>query len=524
MSDHPSASSTDIPSAPATQTPPQATQPQSKFPVGTWVTQAALREYPDRKVAAPNNRFGPVHPENHGWIWPGRMRAGDLTVVVGEAGTGKTTLVADWIARVTTGTPFPEWGPEHALPAGDVLLFNARDDFARTVIPGIAAAGGDVDRVYRAGERLFKALPNDRMYGARLYWGNTGGVNLHLAENGNLAALHKFLSHRPSIRMVVIDQANLHLRCGSERQFEVVVQGLLQIAQECEVAVVLTMQPDAFRRAEGVSKYLQSRSLKENAHSVWHLAMPTDPEVPGRILEILKTSHGIDDSGKQSWHLAQTADQRLEWNEAQGTELAPSKELLKHRDLVRVMEFLDQILLMLGGLAYWQVVVERAATQGIQPGLLRQAVTYWNLSSLFEPHEGDLREIIGFPELIAIRKEEQRAQQAAAREALLAGRGPFGVDLTAALAAGLASTLAASTAPAPTANPQKTSVKPSVREVPAHPASTPEAKSANFIKPKFEAGGDGESEGDEPEMEGTMAPRTDVKTPTKPPQKIAQAL
>ena len=152
----------------------------------------------DRKVVPPNNRFGPVHPENHGWVWPGRMRAGDLTVVVGEAGTGKSTLVADWIARVTTGTPFPEWGPEYALPAGDVLLFNARDDFARKVIPGIAAAGGDVDRVYRASEHAIKDPTRDRMYGARYFWGNTGGVDLHLAEDGNLAKSGATLCSNPA--------------------------------------------------------------------------------------------------------------------------------------------------------------------------------------------------------------------------------------------------------------------------------------------------------------------------------------
>jgi hypothetical protein len=448
------------------------------------------------------------------------MRAGDLTVVVGEAGTGKSTLVADWIARVTTGTPFPEWGPEYALPAGDVLLFNARDDFARKVIPGIASSGGDVDRVYRASEHAIKDPTRDRMYGARYFWGNTGGVNLHLAEDGNLVALHKFLSHRPSIRMVVIDQANLHLRCGSERQFEVVVEGLVQIAQECEVAIVLTMQPDAFRRGEGVSKYLQSRSLKENAHSVWRLALPTDPEMSGRVLEIVKTNHGTADHGKQSWLLKQTDDLRLEWNEAEGTELAPSKELLKHRDLVRVMEFLDQVLLVLGGVVYWPVLVARAAEQGIQPGLLRQAVTYWHLPSLFQMCEGELREVVGFPELIAILKEKQREEQAAAREALRAGRGPFGMDLAAGLAAGLASI----TPPAETADTDKTSAKPPVRETAATAVATPPAESASFIKPEVEAEGDEDFGGDEPEMEGTTAPRHDVKPPVKTQQKIAQAL
>jgi hypothetical protein len=521
MSDHPSSHSADVPPAAVGQTPPP---PKSSLPEGTWVTRAALREYPDRKVVKPNNEFGPIHPENGGWVWPGKMRAGDLVVVVGEPGTGKSTLMADWIARVTTGAPFPHCEVDQALPPGDVVLFNARDDFARAVIPAIAAAGGDVDRVYRGSERLLKSLPQDRMVGARFFWGNTGGVKLHLSDERNMAALHKFVSHRPSLRMLVIDSANLHLRCGSERQFDVVVQGLLQIAQECEVAVVLTMQPDAFRRGEGVSKYLQSRSLKENAHSVWRLAAPTDPEIPGRLLEIVKTTHEMPHSGTHGWHLVRTDEQRLEWSEAGGTELAPGKDLLKHRDLVRVQEFLDQILLVLGGLVYWKVLADQAAKQGIQPGLLRQAVTYWNLPSMYEPHEGGLLEVIGVPELIALRKEEQRAQQAAAREALRTGQSPSSGELPAGLVLAPSSDPAPAPTPAANANPQKTSVEPPSSPASSPLAAPPTAERASFIKPELTAGRDGATGDGEPELEGTTAPRTDAKPLTKTPKKVAQAL
>jgi hypothetical protein len=406
------------------------------------------------------------------------------------------------------------------------LLFNAREDFARKVIPGIAAAGGDVDRVFRASQGLLRASPADGLPSARLFWGNTGGTKVHLHhDEGMLNSLHNFLRHRPSIRLVVIDQANLHLRCGSERQFDVVVQGLLRIAQECEVAVVLTMQPDAFRRAEGVSKYLQSRSLKENAHSVWRLAPPTDPEIPGRVLEIVKTSHGVADLGQQAWHLVQSEDHRLEWNVADGTELAPSKDLLKHRDLVRVQEFLDQILFVLGGLAWWHVLVERAAHQGISQGLLRQALTYWNLPSMFEPHEGDLRELVGYPELIALRKQELWAQQAAARAALLSGRSPFAVGLGAGVAAGLGAAAGAGLAPPPASTtagpPRQPSPEPRTSPAASGPVSAPGAEAASFIKPEVVAGGD---EGEEPELEGAAAGRNGGKSPTAPPKKVAQAL
>ncbi|HBH50802.1 MAG TPA: hypothetical protein DDY91_02810, partial [Planctomycetaceae bacterium] len=46
-------------------------------------------------------------PLNDGWLWRGKIQAGDIAVVVGEEGSGKSQIVADWIARVTSGRPFP---------------------------------------------------------------------------------------------------------------------------------------------------------------------------------------------------------------------------------------------------------------------------------------------------------------------------------------------------------------------------------------------------------------------------------
>ena len=148
MSDHPS--SEPAVTAPGFEAEPRpqgetgAAEPNLTPPPGCWLIPEKLPDYPDRKFGNHLNQFAPLHPENNGWLWPDQVRAGDVVVVVGEAGAGKSTLMADWIARVTSGTPFPGCGPEQAPPAGDVVVFNGRDDFARKVIPGIAAAGGDV--------------------------------------------------------------------------------------------------------------------------------------------------------------------------------------------------------------------------------------------------------------------------------------------------------------------------------------------------------------------------------------------
>lgn len=478
------------------------------LPPGTWVTEAVQRSFPDRSVPRHCSQLGPLNPENDGWVWPERMRAGDVVVVVGEGASGKSTVIADWIARVTTGTPFPDCEPEEALPPSDVLLFQAAEDFARKVIPGIEAAGGDVDRVIRGSRELLKHKPEHGIPPVRFGWGNGKGPRVHLGDPEVISALNHYLFFRPTIRMVVIDQANLHLRCGSERQFDSLIHALAGVAQMCEVALVITMQPDAFRRAEGVSKYLQSRSLKQCAHSVWRIAPPTDPEVPGRVLECLKISHGVADSARQNWHLIQHPDQRLEWNLATGTELAPGKDLLKHRNLVRVREFLDQTLFVLGGIAGWEVLAERAANHRIHPALLREAITYWNLGTLFEPHNGDVREMIGWAGPIAVRRDQLRAQQALDREAIEAGRSPLSVDPPIPESVPL-------TAVPGTANHEP---EPTTADVAMVSGTVPETVS--FIKPEVVTGGEG---GREPDWEGGSGPRKGAKTPPATDRRVTQA-
>lgn len=79
------------------------------------------------------------------WLWPGRMPLGKLAVVDGDPGRGKSTMLLDLAARVTTGSPMP-LDLERRAPAGVVLL-SAEDDVASTIRPRLEAAGADLARV-----------------------------------------------------------------------------------------------------------------------------------------------------------------------------------------------------------------------------------------------------------------------------------------------------------------------------------------------------------------------------------------
>jgi hypothetical protein len=87
-----------------------------------------------------------VEAERVDWLWVGFVPLGKVTVLDGDPGVGKSVLVTDLAARVTTCRPMP--GEELAtVPASRVLHLVAEDGIADTLRPRYEAAGADLDLV-----------------------------------------------------------------------------------------------------------------------------------------------------------------------------------------------------------------------------------------------------------------------------------------------------------------------------------------------------------------------------------------
>jgi hypothetical protein len=80
------------------------------------------------------------------WLWPGRIAHGVLNNLEGDPGLGKTTLLIDIAARVTTGRPMPLH--DLSRPPASVVLLTAEDDPECVLRPRLEAAGADLDRVH----------------------------------------------------------------------------------------------------------------------------------------------------------------------------------------------------------------------------------------------------------------------------------------------------------------------------------------------------------------------------------------
>jgi hypothetical protein len=351
---------------------------------------------------------------NDGWFWRDKIRVGDMVVLVGEEGSGKTRVLTDWIARLTAGRAFP--GTEdasHALPPSDVLVFNCVDDFQHNVRDQVALNGGDPDRVLQATTQLLdwghshSEFPEGPLPAPGLATGELPEFRVRLHTQEILKKLGQFLQRRPSIRLVVIDQLKQHLKTDSERVFEDLIFDLQVLGRQTEVTFVLTQRPDAFRNGTGLKQYFKSASLTSVARSVWRVAQPEDPAHGDRVLECLKLNHGFGDSGREPWRLWQAEGEPLRWEQGDGQEFALSKLDAKQRLLFHAKTFISLYLQMFGGLADFHTLQYWGRKEGITGSKLMEASIVYNFGFEFEgspDSESGMRKVIGSQQAIRQRQ------------------------------------------------------------------------------------------------------------------------
>jgi len=115
----------------------------------------------DHTSALSAKRIDQVASEPVEWVWRDYLPLGKITVIDGDPGLGKSTVVADLTARVSVGGPMPNG--DACQGALSVLLASAEDGIADTVRPRLEAHGADLARVHTLDEASASSLtlPDD---------------------------------------------------------------------------------------------------------------------------------------------------------------------------------------------------------------------------------------------------------------------------------------------------------------------------------------------------------------------------
>ena len=86
-----------------------------------------------------------ITPKAVEWIIPGWLAAGNLTLLAGQAGMGKTTLALGLAAAVSRGG---NWGSGLPVESGEVVLWCGEDDLEHTIAPNLIASKADLNRIH----------------------------------------------------------------------------------------------------------------------------------------------------------------------------------------------------------------------------------------------------------------------------------------------------------------------------------------------------------------------------------------
>jgi biotin operon repressor len=198
------------------------------------------------------------------WVWPGRIPAGKLTLLVGDPGLGKSVLTLDLTARITRGALWPDKSGRCEL--GNVVLLSAEDDPEDTIRPRLEAAGADLLRVFI----LRSVIRAD-------------GKEHAFSLTEDLAKLRACIT--PETRMVIVDPLSAYMGEGIDSHRDTAVRAVLaplaQLAADTRVAVGGVSHLNKAGRA-GIYRIQGSIAFGAAARAVW--AVCKDPDDPTRCM------------------------------------------------------------------------------------------------------------------------------------------------------------------------------------------------------------------------------------------------
>lgn len=289
----------------------------------------ALKEVLERQQSAAKDglifrSLGDVAMKSIEYIWPGWYAKGYLNLVAGESGAGKSTVVVDAVARVTTGAPFPGQPADAWREPGYVFWLGGEDGAAEMTVPRLNACGANLRNVFeiqgaiRNGQRATFSMQDD------------------IAKVST--ALQQAKESNAPITMLIIDPITSYLSgqylrrvdLNDAGQVRTVLEPWFEVAQKYDIAIVgiTHFMKDATRtmvnRVLGSAAFVQTcRSLivvtdmqiEESPHLKAMLQVKTNlPERPegAWIFYTEKVLVGTDAATKKQIHATRPRWERLD--------------------------------------------------------------------------------------------------------------------------------------------------------------------------------------------------------------------
>jgi len=194
-----------------------------------------------------------IEPEEYDWLWEGKFALGKLATMAGEGGLGKSTIMIDVAARVSTGRPWPD-NPMSSQPIGSTIILTAEDDLADTVRPRLDRSGANPAKI-----KILKAILQEE----REKW-------FDIAQD--LPHLESAIQTVGDCRLVIIDPVSAYLgTIDSHNNSDVrgVLGPLSALANQYHISIVLVTHLNKSNTVNVADRIMGSGAFVHAPRTVW---------------------------------------------------------------------------------------------------------------------------------------------------------------------------------------------------------------------------------------------------------------
>ncbi len=189
------------------------------------------------------------------WLYPGMIPLGGITVFGGEGEAGKSTLVSDFMARLSNGSPWPDGTPSKP---GGVLYVGVEEDVNRVLRPRLRFMGANLEKIFNTS--------------GKTVIGQDGDAKLVPFTFEDIDALRTVLIENPDVRAVVFDPLGCFF--GSQKDsykdqdINPMLQALNHLAQDTHTAMILIAHLGKGEKSSIKNRILGSVAIPNTARSV----------------------------------------------------------------------------------------------------------------------------------------------------------------------------------------------------------------------------------------------------------------
>lgn len=218
-----------------------------------------------------------IKPKRALWLWEGRIPLGELSLLAGREGIGKSTVCYQLASSVTKGILPGEFKGQ----GRPVIVIATEDSWAHTIVPRLMAAEADLDKVFRA-----EVITSDNIVTGLSLPADTERLKEQINQVGAAMVLLDPL----------ISRLDAKLDTHKDADVRVALEPLVQLAHDCSVAVLGLIHVNKSGTTDPLNSVMGSKAFAAVARSVLYCVVdPEDDTEQRKLLGMPKNNLGRTD-------------------------------------------------------------------------------------------------------------------------------------------------------------------------------------------------------------------------------------